>query len=474
MVFSTNLYSAAGSSGSPVSSRVTGLLSSGYNWLLKQTGYMSDTYSVGPEAIELYRSVEARLEMHFATMESNTYKKFIDNDDIMHRLADRAAIDWQYMPTWVANGNREQILAFYNQNRINAPPTLRLIAQIYLDQHDDKHPVLVGDNEHGLLEHIQPTIAQAQEDPTAWQKRITNDAQKLVKDSSLQAVEEYVSKKTSADFCHRYIGDKSRRAKSNMLYPVYFSYLFNALDSGQPLNELFADPKFAASYHQVKERERIGRYVIAETLRTGAFDMMQKIYKTHAANIAPVLALLICDMIRSNCKNTSRLPKQYLAYYTDARPETLLQQSVGKFIFLVCNSLTPEERTALALARSDVGQTERKVATIFRHIKRDDTRNALLTHINSAGKIDALFERLATFGAPETLPMPGSSRAQAATFPDQVIYDPRAQQYEEHNGYMYPVLAHSPTTLSRSPESSLPPLLELPEHRRPNGVNPDV
>lgn len=492
MIIPLSTYGAAGSSSgsSPISERVTGVLGLAYNWGLKKLGNMPDTYSIGDEAVALYRNLESGLEMDFANPNMNTYKKYTENPDIMHRLRDRAANDWLYMPQWVADGNREQILAFYNHNRINASRSLRFIAEIYLDQHDDKHPIIVQPDELGILERIDPHIAQTTQDPIIWQQTIAHGKTPLIKGWSLEAAERFLYKKTSATYAEEYICSKPERAKSKQLYKVFFSYLLNALDSRQPLKGLFAQPDFAALYHEVAEREGLARYVIAEKIRTGAFDQMQQLYKTHAPNIPPALAVLIGDMLRSNCKDVSYLPRAYLEYYAvsphsgPAYANPLLLQSVGKFVFLLCNSLTLDERNRLASAQQNVMTTDKKVGEIFKYIKRDDTRMALLTYINTMNAIVRLFTRLKQFiqttspmlavrpsqdipsapmhptSTPISIPLPTASWDINTMGPVAAGKTPPTSQEFEflQDGFIHQRL--SPRLAN--PSDSLPPLLELP------------
>jgi hypothetical protein len=485
------------SSSSPIMSRLGGLVASGYNWACKTVDpyypMVSEEYITGPGTVADLRAKEVAMELDFATTAPQTYRKYPNDYDIMTRFADRAGPTNRRLVDWLTSGNSEQLKACYDCV-YNLSPLFRLLLELYWSEHATYRPATIEQQDFGVFESVNPFLSEPEQPPIELEKTIEASRKILAAKSGEGTISAAERKNYRRLYPEDFLINPREKAKHEAIYGLLEASANLARINKQPPVGVLMK-LLAPVINQIATREYYIRQVAQKLLQEGAFDRMKEFYQIHRKNIPPVMAVIICDMLRTSCIDASAyLPPAYLDYYNtqhiiSTHPvdvDPMLFKAANKFIFLLCNDLTTEERRKLYSASTEVLAARNKPATIWTHIKYTETRRSLLTRIDETKNVSQLFARLAKFmgiptsttnaspipiAHPTSSPIPLSTSTQwdldshhpniYSTSPMPLMPPSPDSQYEMHDGLWY----HQ---LHGSPSSSLPPVLELPPEFRPD------
>lgn len=409
VVFPLYNYGAAGSSpssSSPIASRVGALFNNGLNRVYKIIDpyypMVSEDYQTGPATVALLRNKEIAMELAFATNQPRTYINFVQDYVITTQLSDRAGPANRRIGEWLSSGNSEQLKAC-SECIYNFSPLFRLLLELYWSEHEAYRPATIEKDDFGVFESVNPFLSELEQPALELEAIIVRNRKILLEKSNESHISAAERKASKQLYPENFLLADIERPKHAAVYAIFQASVNLARINKQPPVATLVQ-QLAPLMHQIADREFYIRQVAITLLQSGAFDRMKDFYQIHGKNIPPVLAVMICDMLRATCRDAhDYLPHAYMDYYnTENTPapagiDPMLIKAANKFIFLLCNNLTPVERSNLYAASTEVLASRNKPAAIWAYVQYDETRRSLLTRIDETRKIPQLFERLAKF-----------------------------------------------------------------------------
>lgn len=472
-------------SSSPIIGHVGGLIQSGVNWFYKTVDpyypMVPADYMTGPDTVACLRAKEVAMELDFATETPQTYREYTGDYDITTRFADRAGPTNRRLVEWLASGNSEQLKACYDCI-YNLSPLFRLLLELYWTEHEVYRPATIEQTDYGVFETVNPFLSEPVKSAIELETVITESRKIIAAQSQENTLSAAERKKNRRLYPEDFLRNPGEVRKHLALYGLAEASANLARINKQPPVALLAK-QLEQTIKQIACREYYIRQVAISLLQAGAFDRMKEIYQIHRKNIPPVLAVMICDMLRTNCIDApDYLPRAYLDYYnTQTLPvcpvgvDPMLFKAAPKFIFLLCNDLTAKERSTLYSAKEKILHSHNRSAEIWASIGFSDTRRSLLTRIEQTDNMPQLFARL---GKMMGLPTgePSTDTASAPISPSMSLFNSASpdtqwdldthqmQPFETlQEGFMHPRL---------DSVTALPPILELPKEFIPGQEQP--
>jgi hypothetical protein len=415
---------------SPGGTSLTGYISSlayaAYGWGEKKLGTKTIAYCSDKTAQLILKNTELRLELALADnraeSKTKTYAQLMNEATFQQQikqLNDRAYFEWEHVKNAIAEDRFSDIVRFWKHNRINLSPCLRTAIRIYLEQEhikqraaqDPKMKTMRFDldrinTQTGYIEATAPIIEQESKEFHELMQIMREDNSTLTISSPLQSGERRVRKAIDPSFPESYLREI---AKALQVYRILFTHMFLAKHMGQPISDLFRDNKFLGIYNQAWDRDTHLRYVFSDLLKRGSLDACS-IYAHHKQNVAPLYAVLICDMILSHRQqeHANIVPKAFKTLFLEGK------KPYGKYIFMFLNNLRKRQKIMLYNAHEEIAKLEGKQQSpaIHRAVGLDDKQMHLLAEIERSGHMRQLLEAIRTARADiDTDPLPELSAA---------------------------------------------------------------